>query len=160
MPGRHVLIKALDSISPREFAELLVHVVGPRARVVPQPDAEVFDLQRLLFVDLGIEGRHNQSAIPFRLPLEGCKGHLQIIRTIVTPMISPLAFLTFFSCLENLSYAHHEEDKNTPEKIPEARLCDNIVGSENAHAVDFGSRIRLCGQMTSNNLVLVKAHFI
>jgi hypothetical protein len=52
MPGSHILIQALDSIRSREFTELLIHVVGSRARVVTQPDAEVFDFQGLLFVDL------------------------------------------------------------------------------------------------------------
>jgi hypothetical protein len=101
MPGSHILIQALDGIRPREITELLIHVVGSRARVVTQPDAEVFNFQRFLFVNLQMKGHDDQSEIPFRLPLEGCKGHLRMIHTMVTPMISPLAFLTFFSCLRH-----------------------------------------------------------
>jgi hypothetical protein len=52
MPGSHVLVQALDGISAAEVTELLVHVVGTRAGVVTEPDAEVLDLQGLLFVDL------------------------------------------------------------------------------------------------------------
>lgn len=101
MTGGHILVQALDSISTAEVTEFLVHVVGPRARVVSEPDTEVLDFQGLLFVDLENEGRIAQSAIPFRLPLEGCKGYI-IIHTTLTPMISPLAFLTFLSFLEDL----------------------------------------------------------
>ncbi len=52
VPSSHVLVHALDSVSTAEVAVLLVHVVGTRARIVSEPDAEVLDLQRLLFVDL------------------------------------------------------------------------------------------------------------
>lgn len=52
MPGCHILVEALDSISTGELAELLVHVVCTRARVISEPDAEVLNLQRFLFVDL------------------------------------------------------------------------------------------------------------
>lgn len=75
MTSSHVLVQALDGISAAEVTELLVHVVGSRARVVSKPDTKVLDLQGLLFVDLENEGRTAQSAIPFRLPLEGCKGY-------------------------------------------------------------------------------------
>jgi hypothetical protein len=78
----HVLVQALDSINTAELTELLVHVVGARARVVSEPDTEVLDLQGLLLVDLkGVvvhrkqKMRNLESAIPLRLPLEGCKGH-------------------------------------------------------------------------------------
>lgn len=54
MTSGHVLVEALDSISPGELTELLVHVVGSRARVVAQPDTEVLNLQRLLFVNLKV----------------------------------------------------------------------------------------------------------
>ena len=83
VPGGHVLVEALDGISTAEVAELLVHVVGTRPRVVAEPDTEVLNLQGLLFVDLKKRPANKQdcnagalwSAIPFRLPLEGCKGH-------------------------------------------------------------------------------------
>ena len=50
--GSHVLVERLDSIGAGKLTELLVHVVGSRARVVSEPDAEVLDLERLLLVDL------------------------------------------------------------------------------------------------------------
>lgn len=46
MPGSHVLVKAFDCISTGEVAELLVHVVCSRSRVVAEPNTEVLDLQR------------------------------------------------------------------------------------------------------------------
>jgi len=52
MPGGHILIEALDGIRARELAVLLVHVMCTRARVVTDPDTEVLDFQRLLFVNL------------------------------------------------------------------------------------------------------------
>ena len=50
--GSHVLVEGPDGIGASEFTELLVHVVGAGTRVVTEPDTEVFDLQRLLLVDL------------------------------------------------------------------------------------------------------------
>ena len=52
MPRSHILVEALDRISTGKVTELLVHVVGSRAGVVSEPDTEVLDLQRLLFVNL------------------------------------------------------------------------------------------------------------
>ena len=50
--GSHVLVEGLDGIGTSELTELLVHVVGSGARVIPEPDTEVLDLQGLLLVDL------------------------------------------------------------------------------------------------------------
>ena len=96
MAGSHVLVERLDGVGAAELTELLVHVVGTGARVVAEPDAEVLDLQRLLLVNL--EAHVPRTAVsPYSVcHLNGCKG---IIHTTLTPMISPLAFLTFFSCL-------------------------------------------------------------
>lgn len=66
--GGHVLVQTLDGVGAGEVAELLVHVVGTGARVVTEPDAKVFNLEGLLLGDL------ETVRIPFRLPLEGCKG--------------------------------------------------------------------------------------
>ena len=52
MPSSHILIETLDGIRAREFTVLLVHVMCTGTRVVADPNAEVLDLQRLLFVDL------------------------------------------------------------------------------------------------------------
>ena len=56
--GSHVLVEGLDGIRTTEFTELLVHVVGSRARIVAKPDTEVLDLQGLLLVDLEGTSRH------------------------------------------------------------------------------------------------------
>ena len=61
--GSHVLVEALYGISTSEFTELLVHVVGAGARVVTETDAEVIDLQWLLFVNLRGERNHAKYAI-------------------------------------------------------------------------------------------------
>ena len=63
MPGSHILVEALDGVSTSEFTELLVQVVGAGARVVTEPDAEVLDLQGLLFVNLRGEENHAKRAI-------------------------------------------------------------------------------------------------
>jgi len=52
MPGSHILVQALDGISPGEFTILLVHIMGSRTRVVSEPDAKVLDFERFLFVNL------------------------------------------------------------------------------------------------------------
>lgn len=48
----HVLVEGLDGVRAAELTELLVHVVGTRAGVVAEPDAEVLDLQRLPLLNL------------------------------------------------------------------------------------------------------------
>lgn len=50
--GSHVLVEGLDGLNPAHLTELLVHVVGARARVVTDPDTEVLDLCGALLVDL------------------------------------------------------------------------------------------------------------
>lgn len=50
--GGHVLVKGLDSTSSSNVSELLVHVVGTGSRVVSDPDTEVLDLGRSLFMNL------------------------------------------------------------------------------------------------------------
>ena len=52
VPCGHVLVERPDGISTAELTEFLVHVVRPRAGVVAQPDAEVLDFKRFLFMDL------------------------------------------------------------------------------------------------------------
>lgn len=47
---------------------------------------------------------------------------------------------------------------HAPQEIPEPGLGDNLIGRENAHTVDFGSRLRLRGEMASDDLVFLKAH--
>ena len=41
------------------------------------------------------------------------------------------------------------------EEVPETALSNNRVGRKNAHTVELGSRLRLGGQMTANDLVFV-----
>lgn len=41
-------------------------------------------------------------------------------------------------------------------EVPEARLGHNGVGRKDAHAVQLGRGVRLGGQVTPDNLVLVK----
>ena len=92
----HILVEGLDGVGTAELTELLVHVVGAATGVVADPDAEVLDLQGLLLLNL--EEHVPRTAIrPYSAcHLNGCKGK---IHTTLTPMISPLAFLTFFNCL-------------------------------------------------------------
>lgn len=52
MAGSHVLVEGLNGVGTAHLTELLVHVVGTRARVITDPDTEVLDLERALLVDL------------------------------------------------------------------------------------------------------------
>jgi len=78
-------------------------------------------------------------------------------------MISPLAFLTFLSCLwvweDQLLVLATENTVNKPQEIPETGLCNYLVGRKDAHTVDFRSRLRFCREMAADNLVLLDRHF-
>ena len=93
---------------------------------------------------------------PVRLPLERLHGK----HTTLTPMISPLAFLTFFNCL----WPYQQELKrailgvNTPQEIPETGFGNDLIWRKDAHAVEPGDWFGLCGQVTANNLVLREGH--
>jgi hypothetical protein len=87
MPSSHILIEALDGVRTCQFTVFLVHVMCTRTRVVTEPDTEVLDLQRLLFVDL--KNGQSQTLASWMAARD--------LQTILTPIISPLAFLTFFS---------------------------------------------------------------
>jgi len=114
MPGCHVLVKALDCISAGEITELLVHVVGSRARVVTEPDTEVLDLQRLGFMN----------------------------------NVDTNDFTTGFLDFLQLS-----------QEIPESRLRNDFIRRKDAHTVDFRIGLIRGGQVTTDNLVFLKAHF-
>jgi hypothetical protein len=110
--SRHVLIKRLHCIRASELAELLIHVVCARTRVVAKPDTKVLNLQRFLFVDLEKNRRARRmheanamcdvqwSAFPSACLLRAAWDNADNVLTTFTPMISPLAFLTFFSRLK------------------------------------------------------------
>jgi len=104
MSRSHVLVKTLYSIRTGEVSEFFVHIMCTRPGVIPEPDAEVFDLQGFLLVYLEQLTQIQPLALPYRLPLERLQRHMQI-HTTLTPMISPFAFLTFFSCLKATSVA-------------------------------------------------------
>ena len=111
--GSHVLVEALYGISTSEFTELLVHVVGTGTRVVTDPDTEVLDLQGLLLVNLKETNMVARTACFGQLShsachLNGCKGQHVMILTTLTPMISPLAFLTLFNWLGERSEGRRE----------------------------------------------------
>ncbi len=76
-------------------------------------------------------------------------------------MISPLAFLTFLSCLRGVGYVPDGlRWWHVPQEIPEARLGDDLIGRKNAHAVDLGGRLCLGGQVPSNDLIFGEAHSV
>lgn len=45
------------------------------------------------------------------------------------------------------------------EEVPETALGDDIVGSEDAHAVELGGRVGVGGQVAPDDLVLLQAAF-
>lgn len=47
----HILVAGGDGVGAAELTELLVHVVGSRAGIVPQPNTKVLDVLGLLLVD-------------------------------------------------------------------------------------------------------------
>lgn len=57
MPGTHVAVALSHGAGNAKVTVLAVHVVGAGTRVVPQPDAEVLDLDRRLLRDLGNKRR-------------------------------------------------------------------------------------------------------
>ena len=97
MSGRHILIQPLHRIRPAHLPVLLVHIVRARSRIVPDPDAEVLDLERPLFGD---DVETDDLAVGL------------------------LHFAQFH------------------QKVPEAGFGDDGVGCEDAHAVEFGGRVR------------------
>ena len=44
------------------------------------------------------------------------------------------------------------------EEVPEARLGDDFVGREDAHAVELGRGLRLGGEMATDDLVFFETH--
>ena len=93
--GGHVLVKGIDGVGSGHLTVLLVHVVGARARVVADPDAEVLDLLGALLVDL---------LRPLAFHSDGlttvgyeCNPSQRLLHTWFTETISPFAFLIFRS---------------------------------------------------------------
>jgi hypothetical protein len=159
MPGRHVLIKTLDSVCTGQLTELFVHVVGTRPRVVPEPNPKVLHLQRLLLVNLNHQKVVIQPlAIPSACLLDGCKGYNT--HDIDTNDFT-IGFLNLLQLPERMSSCLKEGGAartNVPQEVPEAGFGDYLVRCKYAHAVDFRSRVRLGGQVTPYDLVFLKTH--
>lgn len=113
MPARHILIHGLHGITPRHLAVLLIHVVRAGAGVVAEPDTEVLDFLRLLFVDLS--------------------RRVSLLLSVGAMICIAISYLvqTHNLTIRLLDLAELREE------VPEAGLGDDIVGSEDAHAVEF-----------------------
>jgi hypothetical protein len=84
-----------------------------------------------------------------------------VIHTTLTPMISPLVFLTFFNFLEAASIPLRGLfTPGAPQEIPKTRLRNDLVRCEDAHAVDFRSWVRLGGQVAADDLEFLKTHSV
>lgn len=148
--GGHVLVHSLDGLSPRHLTVLLVHVVGTRAGVVSDPDAEVLDLQRVLLVDL----KQKKLAWSAYNP--------PMIVTLQPRCLSPAALRVFGSSDSTYHVDGHDLTSGlldllqTPHEVPVSGLGDNGVGSEDSHTVQSRGGVGLCGQVSANDLVLVK----
>lgn len=127
----HVLVESLDGLGAAHLTELLVHVVGTGARVVAEPDTEVLDLQRALLSDL-------EGVVISGLSVDslGALDTYHVQGDDLTVGLLQLAELS--------------------QEVPEPRLSDNGVGRKNTHAVQLGGGVRLGGQVTPDDLVLVK----
>jgi hypothetical protein len=47
---------------------------------------------------------------------------------------------------------------DAPQEVPEARLGDNFIGREDAHAVNLGVGLTLSGEMATDDLVFLERH--
>lgn len=139
----HVLVQGLNSLGTGHLTELLVHVVGARARVVADPDTEVLNLQRALLVDLNRMCEPNPQLIAPGGDSSG--GRWPIFRLEVTYHIEADDLTVGLLDLLELG-----------QEVPEARLGHNSVRRKDAHAVQLGRRVRLGGQVTPDDLVLVE----
>ena len=171
----HVLVKALDRVRAGEVTELLVHVVRARTRIVPEPDAEDLHLERLLLEDLndkrvafdaraggGGDGacQQSRSACLLRAARDEQLGkkntHDVDADDLAIRLLNLLEFPAGGSsarCTKDIA-----EGRDAPEEVPETRLGDDLVRSNDAHAVDFGSRLGLSGQVAPDDLVFGERH--
>jgi hypothetical protein len=97
------------------------------------------------------------SVKPKRLPLEGCKG--TYTHNVDTNNLA-IGFLDLFQLSVTWSVIQTQSSvlEDTPKEVPEPRLGDDLIRRKDAHAVNFGCRIGLSGQMTPNNLIFLEAH--
>jgi hypothetical protein len=51
-----------------------------------------------------------------------------------------------------------ESITGVPQEIPESRLCDHLIRSENAHAVNLWIGLTLRGEVTADDLIFGEAH--
>jgi len=47
-----------------------------------------------------------------------------------------------------------------PKIVPEPRLCNDLIGCKDTHAVDFWCWIICCGQMAADDLIFNEAHLV
>lgn len=129
----HILVQRLDRVGSGHLTELLVHVVGTGARVVTEPDSEVLDLLWALLVDL----------------------YKKEVSLIGASIIYSVSSITYHIEADDLTVGllHLLE---LHQEVPKAGLGHNSVGRKDAHAVQLRRRVRLGGQMTPDDLVLVE----
>lgn len=132
----HVRVESLDGICSRELTVLLVHVVGAGAGVVSDPDTEVLDAQRVLLADLSLTHQPPSLPPPRFFDAMGVWTYLVQANNLTV-------------CLLDLPQLHQE--------VPEAGLGDNLIRSEDAHAVELRGGVSLGGQVAPDDLVLLKA---
>lgn len=72
------------------------------------------------------------------------------------PMQSEMDMNTYHVASNNLAVGLLGLPKARQE-VPEAGLCDNVVGSKDAHAVELGSRVGLGRQEPTDDLVFLEA---
>lgn len=131
MTGGHILVACVDGVGAGELAELLVHVVSSRAGIVAEPDAKVLDLERLPLGDLQRGSLVSATLAEIRFP------------TVSTHFVDGDELSCGLLDLPEL-----------PQVVPEAGLCDHLVGREDAHAVQLGAGILVRGQLAPNDLIL------
>lgn len=117
--------------------------MGARARVVSQPDAEVFHLEGLFLRDLrtAVDEQRSREVNEEIQSLAGWSEPVRKRRKTYDIEANK------FSCsfLDLAKFA---------QEIPEARLGNDIIWRKDAHAVELGLWLLLGWQLAANNLVL------
>lgn len=134
----HVLVESLYRIRPWHLPVLLVHIMRAGAWVVANPDAKVLDLLWALLMYLMV-GHINSWAIAIVRNIRQSQSTVGLSTYHVETDYLSIRLL-------DLTELHQE--------VPESRFGNDRIGGEYEHAIELWGRVRLCWQMTPNDLVL------
>ena len=153
MARTHFLVHLLDSAVQGGVTVLFVCVMGTCARIVPHPDAEVFDGGGVLLEDLIHSqnltiGLLHTSKLLQEVPASGKATRLTMCLFEIRQQRRRRQFCNFFLFYWVKQLVFFAVN------VPKLGLCLDIVPSPELHSVDLGRFILLGGQMTPHNLEL------